>query len=219
MSDDRTALERHQLTNETFSYPRGDYQDTNIYGYGADEGNSQIDLSRCLRGILKRKWSIALLVLIVTSLVTFEMYRRKETYQSYAIVSVGKEDTSLIKYGENDLVIQSDESMKTKLFMLNSTPLLNMESMPLEPAAIPRHIEAVAEKHNWSSQTLQGAQVYCILNSLDSGTRRPVTDRRIQERFYSTLFRSLGAELKLYDTHLNGVGDSLCKGDGNHESL
>jgi polysaccharide biosynthesis transport protein len=124
MSDDRTALERRQLTNETFSYPRVDYQDTNNYGYGADEGSSRIDLSRCVRGILKRKWSIALLVIFVTSLVTFEMYRRKETYQSYAIVSVGKEDTSLIKYGENDLVIQSDESMKTKLFMLNSTPLI-----------------------------------------------------------------------------------------------
>jgi len=104
--------------------------------------------------------------------------------------------------------------------MLNSTPILNLEAPPaLDAAAIPDRIQAIAEKHNWNSRTLHGAEVYCILNSLDSGARQPVTDRRTQQHFYQALFRALGAKLMLYDTHLSPGATDLCKGDSNDVSL
>jgi polysaccharide biosynthesis transport protein len=125
----RTAIERRPVISETLpgqpAYPRASYhQDAHNYNYSAEESGSQIDYTKYIRGIFKRKWLIAILVFMTTILVTFEMYRRKEYYQSYSVISIGKEDTSLVKYGENDLVIQSDESIKTKLFMLNSPSLI-----------------------------------------------------------------------------------------------
>ena len=125
----QTAIERRLITGDTLpgqpAYPRAyDHQDAHSYNYTTEEDDAQIDYAKYIRGIFKRKWLIAVLVFMTTILVTFEMYRRKEYYQSYSVISIGKEDTSLVKYGENDLVIQSDESIKTKLFMLNSTLLI-----------------------------------------------------------------------------------------------
>jgi uncharacterized protein involved in exopolysaccharide biosynthesis len=124
-----TAIERRQITSETLPGPRAflrvpDHQDAYNYTYGAEESSPQIDYSKYIKGIFKRKWLIAILVLITTALVTNEMYRRKEYYQAYSVISIGKEYTSVVKYGENDLVIQSDESIKSKLFLLNTPALI-----------------------------------------------------------------------------------------------
>lgn len=125
----RTAIERRLITSDTLpgqlAYPQAPYhQDAHGYDCGAEESVPQIDYARYIRGIFKRKWLIVTLVLITTLLITLEMYRRKEYYQSYSVVSIGKEDTSLVKYGEYDLVIQNDESIRTKLFTLNSASLI-----------------------------------------------------------------------------------------------
>src|SRR5262245_30979304 len=124
-----TAIERRPITNEISprrsAYSRAsDPQDAPNYNYGAEESGSQIDYTKYIRGILKRKRLIIILVFITTVLVTFEMYRRKEYYQSYSVISVGNEDTSRVKYGEYDWVIQNDENLKTRLFMLNSPSLI-----------------------------------------------------------------------------------------------
>ena len=125
----KTVIERRPITSEALpgqpAYPRAyERQDAPSYNYVADESVSQIDYTKYIKRIFKRKWVIVTLVFIATLLVTFEMYRRKEYYQSYSVISIGKEDTSLVKYGENDLVLQSDESIKTKLFMLKSASLI-----------------------------------------------------------------------------------------------
>ena len=125
----QTVIERRLIASDTFpgqaAYPRASYQqEAPGYNYGAEESGAQIEYAKYIRGIFKRRRLIAILVIVITLLVTFEIYRRKEYYRSYSVISIGKEDTSLVKYGENDLVIQGDESIKTKLFMLDSVSLI-----------------------------------------------------------------------------------------------
>ena len=90
--------------------------------------------------------------------------------------------------------------------MLNSTREGNLEKGPtLTPSAVPALIRSIAAAHAWSAATLRGVDVYCILNSLESGKAAPVNDRRILHRFYGAMFQSIGARLVVFDTHLGGV--------------
>ncbi len=89
--------------------------------------------------------------------------------------------------------------------MLNSTPDLNLET----PGAIKRpsmgaQIEALARRHYWQPGQLAGDEVYCVLNSIESGHRGPAVDRLTQKAFYDALFQALGARLVSYETHLTG---------------
>jgi hypothetical protein len=90
--------------------------------------------------------------------------------------------------------------------MLNSTPDLNMEA----PGALKRQdislkLQGLARRHYWRPNQLAGDQVYCILNSIESGHRGPAVDRLTQRAFYGALFQALGAHLAVYETHLPGL--------------
>ncbi len=89
--------------------------------------------------------------------------------------------------------------------MLNSTSDFNMESPgALTRSGIPDRILSLERKHSWHSGQLAGAEVYCVLNSIESGRRGPALDRLTQQAFYSSLFESLGARLMAYDTNVVG---------------
>jgi hypothetical protein len=97
--------------------------------------------------------------------------------------------------------------------MLNSTPDFNMEL----PGALTRsspadRIAQLARRHSWHSGQLAGAEVYCVLNSIESGRRGPVMDRLAQQAFYSSLFESLGARLMAYDTNISALGSGALGG-------
>ncbi len=90
--------------------------------------------------------------------------------------------------------------------MLNSTPELNMERAgSLSRATIPSHIQNVARRHGWRPDLLSGAEVYCVLNAIESGRRAPAVDRLTQRDFYEALFGALGGRLALYDTNLSSL--------------
>ena len=90
--------------------------------------------------------------------------------------------------------------------MLNSTREANLEQGPaLASSAVPALVRSIAAAHAWSAATLGGADVYCILNSQESGRVAPVNDRRALHRFYAAMFQSIGARLVVFDTHLGGV--------------
>ncbi len=148
MSDERTALEKHQIATETMhsqlGYSRStDYVDGYSCDNSAEDEDSQFDLSRILRAIFKRKLLIAAIVIFGTALVTFEMYRTKDSYRSYTIISVGKEDTSLIRsgVGRGELIIQSDEPMRTKIFLLQSALLIEDVIVDLKLSQNPQLLE------------------------------------------------------------------------------
>jgi hypothetical protein len=98
--------------------------------------------------------------------------------------------------------------------MLNSMPELNMErSGVLTSASAAGHIRNLARRHGWSNSQLAGVEIYCILNSVESGQSGPATDRLTQRAFYDALFRAMGARLALYDTNFGSQGFAPAKGD------
>jgi hypothetical protein len=100
--------------------------------------------------------------------------------------------------------------------MLNSTADFNME-VPgaLTRSAIPDRIGLLARRHSWRSGQLAGAEVYCVLNSIETGRRGPVVDRLTQQAFYSSLFESLGARLLAYDTNISALSSPVPGGGRN----
>lgn len=95
------------------------------YGYGYGEvDDGQMSLRGTLRLIRKRKWLVAAITIIVTSLVALQMYRTPSTYKASTLVEVDKETPLQLKQGE--LVVQSDDpdSVKTTMLMVKSDPVL-----------------------------------------------------------------------------------------------
>ncbi len=98
--------------------------------------------------------------------------------------------------------------------MLNSTPDFNMEvPSTLTHSTIQNHISQLVRRHSWRSGQLAGTEIYCLLNSVDSGGRGPAVDRLTQQAFYQALFESLGARLMVYDTNVFALTPQASEGD------
>jgi hypothetical protein len=99
--------------------------------------------------------------------------------------------------------------------MLNSTSDFDMERANLLiRGGFSDAIQRLAERHRWRPDTLAGDDIYCVLNSIESGRRPPAVDRLTQRSFYERLFSTLGAHLAVYDTHLGNLGmEALTRGD------
>jgi capsular exopolysaccharide synthesis family protein len=129
MADERFEIEKTSPVEIASSELSGTaisvgYRD---YGYGYGRGDDKAQLREMWRALRKRKWLIASIVLIVTSLVTIEMIRAKAIYQATTIIEIGKENSTVVKSG--DLVINDDSdpqyqvNLRTKVLMLNSREL------------------------------------------------------------------------------------------------
>src|SRR5215469_15940224 len=129
MSEERVEIEKIQPAKEVPlarpSYPGHYSQGSYGYGYGyanlEDEGMHLRDVWRIIR---KRKWLIASLTLVVTTVVAVQMYRTQSTYQASMLVEVEKAAPSATKSG--DIIVQDNDldSLKTKMLMVKSQPLL-----------------------------------------------------------------------------------------------
>jgi len=100
------------------------------------------------RAIKKRKLVIITIAVIVTSVVTVEVYRIKSTYQASTTVEIGKDSRTLIRTG--DTIFQTDEgddlyfvqmAMKTRIRQLQSRPLLEDVVVNLKLDQNPRLME------------------------------------------------------------------------------
>src|SRR6185295_4574229 len=98
MSDERLALETVPTPEEgpmvRPGYPRGAYPDGTQYGYGYGypESDERAYVMRMWRAIKKRKLMIMVIAVIVTSVVTVEVYRTKSTYMATTTVEIGKDN-------------------------------------------------------------------------------------------------------------------------------
>ncbi|HEX8088139.1 MAG TPA: polysaccharide biosynthesis tyrosine autokinase [Blastocatellia bacterium] len=121
------------------------------YGYGAEDDKAPFrELWRVVR---KRKWLIVSIVLIITSLVSIEMYRAKAIYQASTIIEIGKENPTVVRSG--DLVI-NDESdpqyqvnIKTKMLLLNSRELHEDVVANLKLDQNPKFLQSEGERSFW----------------------------------------------------------------------
>ncbi len=126
MADEKISLQRCETPAEAqlqrYGYQRADYMES--YGNGVEEEGSQIDWARWTQAILKRKWLIVAIVAAGVILSALAAFRVRDAYQAFTVISVGKEDTSVVKASAGELIIQNDESLKTKIYLLQSNPLL-----------------------------------------------------------------------------------------------
>src|SRR5262245_59021291 len=126
MIDEKTALERRQESInaqlQRGDWRRADYADG--YPNGAEDEGVQVDWARWARALLRHKWLIVAVVASGTALTLLAAFRTRDAYQAYAVISVGKEDTAVIKVRDGDLVVQNDEPLTTKIYMLQSAPLV-----------------------------------------------------------------------------------------------
>src|SRR5215471_12663308 len=127
MTDEKTALEHRQALSDAqpqrAGYYRTDYAEGHYNG-AEEEGVQSVDWERWARAIFKRKWLIAAIVAVGTASSLFAAFRTRDAYQAYAVISVGKEDTAVIKAREGNLIVQNDEPLTTKMYLLQSAPLV-----------------------------------------------------------------------------------------------
>src|SRR5437868_6675783 len=158
MSDERTDIERIKPEEMAFGrpgYPRAvgypEAYATGSYGYG--EADDRINIRAIWRTVRKRLWLISLIALIVTTIVTLEMFRTKSMYKASTTIEIEKENRTLVKSG--DVVISTDESddayytslvMKTKIRTLMSRPLLEDVVIHLGLDHNPQFMEVTRKK-------------------------------------------------------------------------
>lgn len=118
--DEKTALEHRQALNDS---QRGPYHPEGYYG-AEEEGVQPINWERWVSAIFKRKWLIGSIVAIGTTISLFVSFRMRNAFKAYTVISIGKEDTTVIKAREGDLIVQNDEPLTTKMYMLQSAPLI-----------------------------------------------------------------------------------------------
>src|SRR5258706_8633102 len=137
MPDDRVVdLEKITPEDEEIlvrpGYPRGaGYPSPNPagagYGYGYGEPEQGLHVRELWRTVRKRKYLIAVIAAIVTTLTTIEAYRDKSIYQASATIEIGKDTGTVVKLG--DLLLQTDDfntliGIKTSMLILKSRPVL-----------------------------------------------------------------------------------------------
>jgi polysaccharide biosynthesis transport protein len=127
MTDEKTALEHRQTLSDAQPQRAGYYRTDYAEGHynGAEEERVQpVDWARWVRAIFKRKWLIAAIVAVGTAFSLFAAFRTRDAYQAFAVISVGKEDTAAIKVREGNLIVQNDEPLTSKMYLLQSAPLV-----------------------------------------------------------------------------------------------
>jgi capsular exopolysaccharide synthesis family protein len=173
MADEKFELERIPSPEEGSiirpGYPKlGGYPDAAPYGYGYGYGDDdeKVYLRRMWRAIRKRKWLILVIAVIVTSVVTVEMFRSKSIYQAVTTVEIGKENRTLVRSG--DVVVETDESddvyfvgmgMKTKIRLLQSRPVLEDVVVNLKLDQNPKFLEVNERKSVWEAIKTIGGMV------------------------------------------------------------
>ena len=120
-------------------------------------------------------------------------------------------------FGAVDRILPDSEGRPTVAVffsdMIHSTDEFDMERGPLPGDGDAALFKTLAVRHFWRPETLRGVRVYCLLNSRGSGERGP--HRLVLKRFYQRLFAALGADLALFDTHVNSWNVMHTKGAGN----
>ena len=126
------------------------------YGLGYPEEYGRIHLLEVWRTIRKRRWLIAATVVIVTSIVTVEMFRIKTAYQASAMIEIGK-DVQAVQ-GPSAAAVQDDSDnfyplvrIKTYMIELKSRPLLSDVAARLRLDQRPEFLAAEDRRGVWSA--------------------------------------------------------------------
>ncbi len=132
------------------------------YGYGTGADNQKIHLRELWRTVRKRKWLIATITVIITTLVTIDMYRTKNSFQASALIEIGKDMTTLGRPGS----IYGDDydpfymvNIKTKMLMVKSHSLLEAVVTENHLDQDPKFLLAGGKKSLWQAVKTIGTKV------------------------------------------------------------
>jgi len=161
MSDERLELEKIPSSEGQLvrtGYLRAGYGDSAAYGYGYGYGDDErAYLRRMWHVIRKRKLVIAVIAVLVTSVITVEVFRSKSIYLAATTIEIGKERTMM---RSGDVIIQADEmddnylvslGMKTKMRLLQSRPLLEDVVVNLKLDQNPKFMDVTTKKSIWEA--------------------------------------------------------------------
>jgi capsular exopolysaccharide synthesis family protein len=167
MPDEKSELENIprqtiEIAARETSGVRPYYPNSYGYGYGAGGDDQKIHLRELWRTVRKRKWLIATITIIITTLVTIDMYRTKNTYQASTLIEIGKDMTTLGRPGS----IYGDDydpfymvNIKTKMLMVKSHSLLEAVVTDKHLDQDPRFFQAAGKKSLWQALRTMGGKV------------------------------------------------------------
>ncbi len=159
MSQDNRLIPVSAL-DRSLDSPLSDLAQSRPYGVAGTESTSLRDY---LFVILKRKWLILSLMLVVTSLVTIQMFRLPSIYQAEATIRIEQKPRSVLQTKEIVINAQSDPTFwGTQLKLLENPALARQVVLTLDLKNNPSFT---------GSQTQAG--VFGSLRRMFSGQRKP----------------------------------------------
>ena len=184
MPDDNFELEKTppqpiEIVARDTAGIRPHYPNSYGYGYGQGGEDQKIHLRELWRTVRKRKWLIATIALIITTLVTIEMYRTRNVYQASTLIEIGKDMTTLGRPGS----IYGDDydpfymvNIKTKMLMVKSRSLLEAVVTEKHLDQNPRFFQTGGKKSLWQAIRAIGTKVGIKNNET---TEEPSADSQI----------------------------------------
>ena len=141
MSQDNRLL---PLSSGNLDRPLGDLAQSKKY-YGASPADTT-HLRDYVAVVLKRKWLILSLVVVVTSLVTIQMYRQPPIYEAATTIQIEPKKTSIVQTKELILNTGNDEAYwNTQLKLLENPQLARQVILALDLHNNPAFFEGQAK--------------------------------------------------------------------------
>ena len=160
MSQDNRLMPMPAAVERTLDRPMSDIGQTRSYGPAASEPNQLRDY---LFVVLKRKWLILSLCLVVTSLVAVQMFRQPSIYEAEATIRIEQRTTNVLQTREFVLNAQPDANFwGTQIKLLQSPTLARQVALSLDLQHNPTFFGSGA----------QGG-VFAALRRMVSGEKKP----------------------------------------------
>ena len=164
MADEKLDLEKLPLPIDIVARETGGLRPhyPNAYGYTVGPENQKVHLRELWRTVSKRRWLIISIALIITTLVTIEVYRTKNSYQASTLIEIGKDTSTLGRPGS----IFGDDydpfymvNMKTKMLMVKSHSLLEDVVIAKKLDQNKVFLASPGKKTIWEALRTMGAKV------------------------------------------------------------
>src|ERR1041385_1000677 len=161
MSQDNRLMQMPAAVDRALDRPLTDIGQVRSYGPAASEPNQLRDY---LFVVLKRKWLILSLCLVVTSLVAVQMFRQPSIYEAEATIRIEQRQSSVLQTDKFVLNAQPDANFwGTQIKLLQSPALARQGALSLD----------LQHNPNFFGQAQGG--IFTALRRMGSGEKKPVT--------------------------------------------
>lgn len=220
MAEERVGVQPGAPPEETTlvrtGYPRPAYPEAYGQGYGSSESSEQdiFQLREVWHRVRKHRWLIFSLALIITTIVTIEVFRSKSLYQASATIEFEQNNQTMMR--SEGVFVQTEDAanpwdlpllMKTKIRAMQSRPLLEDVVVSLKLDQNPKFLEVTSKYSILDALRQLGGQFIrqrretrpmkeedLNVPSLQDKTQRSVTERDRLSPYVAVLAANLSAE-------------------------